>query len=223
MTAKGTFFPRRINSHVPAMQYAADVRFGGFGTVVLGAPAAADTDAVKAALVANATGTTYVDYEVDAKFGRNLTVTASVATGANSTAIIRGKDYLGQPMVETVTVTNANGTTTQVGKKAFKWVESIEIGVATTGATFDIGVGNVLGLPYKALKLTDEFVDKVVPANAGTFVDGLTTGAAQSVTSDDPKGTYTPHSSVVPDGARSYMLGCIFDTDNLEGDAHYYA
>lgn len=223
MTAKGTFFPRRINDHVPLMQYAADVRFGGLGTIVIPAPATADADAIYNDLAGNSAVTTAVNYEMDAKFGRNVGVTASVATGANATVIVRGKDYLGQPMVETITVTNANGTTQQVGKKAFKWIDSLTVGVVTTGATFDVGFGNVLGLPYKSQKLVSELVNKEVPANAGTFVDGLATGTTQSVTSDDPRGTYTPHSSVVPDGTKEYTLTIMHDRDNLHGDAHFYS
>ena len=222
MTAKGTFFPRRINDHVPNMQYAADVRFGGLGTIVIPAPAAAAANAIAAALVGSL-GKTGVNKSNDAKFGRNVVVTASAATGANSTVIVRGKDYLGQPMVETITVTNANGTTAQVGKKAFKYIDSLEVGVATTGATFVVGWGNVLGLPYKSQKLVSELVNKEVPGNAGSLTDGLTTGAAQSVTSDDPRGTYTPHSSFVPNGSREYELTIMHDYDNLHGDAHFYS
>ena len=180
MTAKGTFFPRRINDRVPNMQYAADVRYGGLGTIVIPACAAASADGIANDL-AGTLGRTGVNRSTDAKFGRNVTVTASAATGANSTVIIRGKDYLGQPMVETITVTNANGTTAQVGKKAFKYIDSLEVGVATTAATFDVGFGNVLGLPYKSQKLVSELVNKEVPGNAGTFVDGLATGGTQSV------------------------------------------
>ncbi len=222
MTAKGEYFPRRINNHVPNMQYAADVRFGGVGTIVIPAPSAAAADNVRNDL-AGTVGKTAVVVESDAKFGRNVSVVASAATGANSTVIVRGKDYLGQPMSETITVTNANGTTAQVGKKAFKWIESLEVGVATTGATFDVGFGNVLGLPYKSQKLISELVNKEVPGNAGALVDGLATGTAQSATSDDPRGTYTPHSSQVPNGSREYELTIMHDYDNLHGDAHFFA
>lgn len=222
MTAKGTYFPRRINSHVPNMQYAADVRYGGLGTIVIPAMPAAAANNIAAAL-SGAAGKTASTVSSSAKFGRNVTVTASVATGAASTVIIRGKDYLGQPMSETISVANAVGTTPQVGIKAFKHIESIEVGVATTGATFNIGFGNALGLPYKAMKLVSELVYKAVPGNAGAITAGIATGTVQSNTTGDTRGTYTPHSSVVPDGTRSYELNIHFDTDNLHGDAHFYA
>lgn len=223
MTAKGTYFPRRTNDHVPNMQYAADVRFGGLGTIVIPACGAAGTDAVAEDVDADATGKTLLAVEADAKFGRTVTVVASAATGGNTVTEVRGKDYLGQPMVERVTVTNANGTTAQSGKKAFKWIESVEvITPATNAVTLDVGFGNGLGLPYKSQKLISELVNKEVPT-AGTFVDGVATGTTQSATSDDPRGLYTPHSSFLPDGTREYELTFMHDTDNLHGDPHYYA
>lgn len=220
MTAKGSFFPRRINDHVPNMQYAADVRFGGLGTIVIPAPTAA---AALVAALSGSVGVTSVNLELDAKFGRNVTVTASAASGANSGVTVRGKDYLGQPMVETIAVNNAAGTTAQVGKKAFKWIDSLEVGIATTGATFEVSTGNVLGLPYKSQKLVSELVNKEVPGNAGSLTDGLASGTTQSATSDDPRGTYTPHSSQLPNGSKEYELTIMHDYDNLHGDAHFYA
>lgn len=220
MTAKGDFFPRRINDHVPNMQYAADVRFGGVGTIVIPAPR---TAATLVAALDGSVGVTYVNLELDGKFGRNVTVTASAATGGASGVTVRGKDYLGQPMVEFIAVANADGTTPKAGKKAFKYIDSLEVSDATTGATFAIAEGNVLGLPYKSQKLISELVNKEVPANAGTFVDGIATGASQSTTSDDPRGTYAPHSSVVPNGSREYELTIMHDNSNLHGDAHFFA
>lgn len=222
MTAKGDYFPRRINDHVPNMQYAADVRFGGFGTIVIPAPAAADADGILDGVSIASAGstTTFADAYTDdvmAKFGRNVTVVASGA--ATSKVTVYGKDYLGQPMVEELTL---NGTTPVPGKKAFRYIDEIAFG-ATAATTIDVGWGNVLGLPYKSQKLISELVNKEVPSNAGTFVDGAATGHASSLTSDDPRGTYAPHSSQLPNGAREYELSFMHDTDNLHGDPHYYA
>lgn len=222
MTAKGDFFPRRINSHVPNMKYAADVRFGGVGTILIPAMVAADTDGIldgQSIATADDTTTFVTGYDPDmmGKFGRNVTVVASGA--ATSTVTVRGKDYLGQPMVETLTL---NGTSAVAGKKAFKYIDSIAWG-ATAGTTIDVGYGNVLGLPYKSQKLVSELVNKEVPANAGAIVDGAATGHTASATSDDPRGTYAPHSSQVPNGSKAYELTIMHDTDNLHGDAHYYA
>lgn len=226
MTAKGDFFPRRINSHVPDMQYAADVRFGGVGTIVIPAPATADDDLFGATLDADAVAGTELltgSFTVDAKFGRNVVFTASAATGASAVYRVRGADYLGQPMYEDISVANADGTTPKPGKKAFKYITSVKATVAAASAvTLKFGTGTVLGLPYKSQKLISELVSKEVPANAGTLVDGLTTGTAQTGTTDDTRGTYAPHSSVVPNGTREYELTFMHDTDNLHGDAQAF-
>lgn len=222
MTAKGTYFPRRINMHVPNMQYAADVRFGGLGTIVIPAPVAADTDgivdgqSIASAGEVTTLNTLYSD-EAMAKFGRNVTVVASGA--ATSTVTVHGRDYLGQPMLETLTL---NGTTAVAGKKAFKTIDKV-VYAATAATTIDVGWGNVLGLPYKTQKIISELVNKEVPDNAGTVVDGAATGHTASATSDDPRGTYAPHSSFVPNGSREYELTFMHDNENLHGDAHYYA
>lgn len=225
MTAKGSFFPRRINDHVPNMQYAADVRFGGLGTIVIPAPAAAA--AIKAGIANNGDAlTTSVNAETDAKFGRNVSAVASAAVGAGTAVVltVRGKDYLGQPMVESISIAHATGTTAVAGKKAFKWIDSITSdGGGGDATTSTISWGNVLGLPYKSQKLISELVSKEVPGNAGTFVDGAATGHTSSVTSDDPRGTYAPHASFIPNGSREYTLNIHHDTDNLHGDPHFYS
>lgn len=228
MTAKGDFFPMRINDWVPNMQYAADVRFGGFGTINIPAMAAASGSAFATGLLANAAiGTellTAGPYTIDAKFGRNVVLTASAATGASAVYRIRGRDYLGQPMIEDIGVANADGTTPKVGVKAFKQIDSIKpFGVTAANAvTLSLGTGTVLGLPYKAQKIMAELVSNVVPT-AGTFVSGGVNSLVQTSTTADPRGTYAPHASAVPDGVRDYELSFMFDTDNLHGNAHFYA
>lgn len=223
MTAKGDFFPRRINQHVPDMQYAADIRFGGIGSIDIPAPVAADADGILDAhdIATAGSTTTFLDAfdaaEMMGKYGRNVTVVASGA--ATSTVTVRGQDYLGQPMAEQLTL---NGAVTVQGKKAFKYIDEIEYG-ATAATTIDVGYGNVLGLPYKFIQVDMESVDNAKPGTAGTFVAGLATDTAQSLTTADPRGTYTPHSSVVPDGSRDYKITALWDTSNLHGDAHFYS
>lgn len=224
MTAKGDFFPRRINDYVPSMAYAADVRAAdGIGTIDIPAPAAASATIIAAALAANAViGVemfTTGPYQMDAKFGRNVVLAASAATGASAVYRIRGKDYLGQPMYEDITVANADGTTPKVGVKAFKWVESIKaVGVTAANAvTLSVGTGTVLGLPYKLLRMLSELVSKAIPA-AGTAVVGLATGTAQTGTTADTKGTYAPNAAALPDGTRTYKITGIWDKGNLHGD-----
>lgn len=219
MTALGEFFPKRINSWFANAQYAADIGTDGFGKIKIPAPVATDPDGILAAqaIVTAQDITTFAAAYSDTvmgKFGRNLVVDGSAA----STAVITvyGFDYLGQPMVEDITM---NGTTTAAGIKAFRYVTRVVTGT-DADATLDLGWGDVLGLPYKLLDVYTETVSGAEPADAGTFVKGST--ATQSATSADPRGTYAPHSNNIPNGTRYYEIYGIWDITNLYGVQHYY-
>lgn len=218
MTAKGDFFPRRVNNWFANASYAADVRIDGFGLVEIPAPVTADADGIlDGASIATALDTTvfadaYND-EVMAKFGRNVVVAASGA--ATSKVTVHGYDYLGQPMQEELTL---NGTSAVLSSKCFRHVTRIEAGV-TAATTIDVGWGNKLGLPYKLLKSEAEFVSGVAASDAGTFVAGNTT--TPSKTSAEPRGTYTPHANNVPNGTRDYRIAGYWDRSDLYGLAQF--
>lgn len=219
MSALGDFYPKRINNWFSGAKYAADIGTDGIGKIRIPAPVAADTDGIIAAQAITSAqdltsfATTYSD-TVMGKFGRNVTTVGSAASTA--TVTVYGYDYLGQPMVETLT---QNGTTPVLGVKAFRHVTRI---VTTTDAdsNMDVGWGNVLGLPYKLIDAWSEIVSLVEASSAGAFVVGSV--ATQSATSADPRGTYAPHSSLVPNAARYYDIYGLFDITNLYGIQHYY-
>lgn len=223
MTAKGDFFPRRINDHVPNMQYAADVRFGGLGTIRIPAPVASDADGILADQSIAVAGSTSVfaaafdDQSVMSKFGRTVTVIASGA--AVSDVTIKGKDYLGQPMTETLTL---NGAVAVNGNKAFRYIDSVEW-EATAATTIDLGWGFGLGLPYRLIDDVKEVVDGVIANPAGVFVAGAAPGTVQTAVTVDPRGTYYPDGGVGPNGVRNYDITGLWDTTNLHGDAHFFA
>lgn len=218
MTAKGDFFPQRTNDHVPNMQYAADVGDDQMALIVLPAMVAADADAILAAQSIASAGTVTTlaaGFTSDAmgKFGRNVTVVASGA--ATSLVTVSGRDYLGQYMSENLTL---NGTTSVVGKKAFKHITAITF-AATAATTINVGYGNALGLPYRTFRMQYELVNNVLAANAGTIISAV--DGDQTATSGDPRGTYTPHSTLVPNGAREYKVTLFVDNTNLHGNPHY--
>jgi hypothetical protein len=128
---------------------------------------------------------------------------------------VYGYDYLGQALKESFTLT---GATPVVGKKMFADVVSASFG-NTAGTTINVGYGNVLGLPYKALgtQLTNELTSNVTPT-AGVLTPGVD---AQTLTSGDPRGSYTPNQ--VPDGTKSYRFSMAADRNNLHGNAHVLA
>ena len=183
----GTNYPRRINMYVPAMQYAMDVNINGSCRVNFGAPLAPSAalvgSAISIALVGNTDLTGVTPFPEP--FGRTVTIVASGA--AAGTATLNGWDYLHQPISETFTL---NGTTPVVGKKAFKDFNTLANGTATGGITVSIGSGAALGVPYKAIRAGYEIANGVVAA-AGTLVAGALTDP-QTATTADPRGTYTP-------------------------------
>lgn len=105
-----------------------------------------------------------------------------VASDANTSVItITGIDFLGQKMVEKITLT---GTTAVAGKKAFKAIHSITRADAdTVGVT--LGGMIALGVPHQVASV--ELVLKNGAAVANPTVTTMTT--AQTATSNDPRGT----------------------------------
>ena len=181
-----TFFPRRINSYVPAMAYSSDVNWNGVTRVNFGAPAAANATAIMNAQSIAAVGTFDAGgVSVADKYGRTLSLVASGASTASIT--VRGLDYLGQPISEDFTM---NGATPVPGKKAFKTVLSLTVNTLTAGTTVNVGTGASVGLPYKALRAEWETANGAAVA-AGTLTAPVLTDP-QTATSGDPRGTYAP-------------------------------
>lgn len=224
------YTPRRINNYVPAMAYAADVSFGGGQCrVYFGSPAVADPDGIidgatigtSAVVLDSSDVNGVIGDTADSEYGRGVTVTGGTA-GDNAVVIVKGRDYWGQPMAETFTL---SGATPQQGSKAFKYVDTVEV-AANQASTIDVGWNDELGLPYKALDIVSEIVDGAL----GT--DGTLTGPdltdPQTVSDGDPRGTYNPN--VTLDGTK--VVEAIIITNNavnasgnggLLGLAHYYA
>jgi hypothetical protein len=139
------------------------------------------------------------------RYGRSISVT-STAGGAG---VIVGYDYLGQAIKENVTLIAG----AVVSKKMFKDVSYVSSAVA---ATISIGVGVILGVPYKVLHtaMYGELANDVA-ATAGALLAGVVT---QSLTSGDPRGAYTPNTA--PNGTTAYRFTCVVDRSNLHGSAH---
>lgn len=212
-----------FNYYVPAMAAAGDLgqmlkQRVNFGAIVL-----TDADGIldgHSIATAGSTTTFNVLY-TSAKmgeFGRNVIVLASGA--ATSTVTVIGRDYLGQPMKETLTL---NGTNSVVGLKAFKYIDEVEYG-ATSATTIDLGWGVRMGLPYKTRAVEREYKDDVL-VSAGTLTAPVTTDPA-TATTGDPRGTYTITST--PDGTAIIEIDAVFSNvvnsdgnGGLHGIQHY--
>lgn len=186
MQRVASFRNRRYNSYVPACAYAADVIHGAAYVVDFLTPIAAVAAGILSAQSIATAGstTTFVTDTADAPFGRNVTVVASGL--ATSTVTVSGRDYLGQPMTELLTL---NGATPVVGNKAFKWIDRVAFD-ATAATTINLGFGGKLGLPYRMSNVIEETANGAEAA-VGTFVAGVLTDP-QTSTTGDPRGTYVP-------------------------------
>lgn len=223
ITRNPSFFPQRLSQYVPAMQFAADLQNSGIKRCSFGAPIAATAaNILNAQSIATAGSTTSVLITtIDSEWGRNLTVVASGA--ATSTVTVNGRDYLNQRMTETLTL---NGTTTVVGVKAFKYIDSVAW-TATAATTINLGVGALLGLPYKAVRVLSEELDNAVVATLGTLTAPVLTDPA-TATTGDPRGRYTPTSTL--NGTAVLTATFLFDPSvnannrgGLYGIAHFAA
>ncbi len=219
-----SFFPQRVNMFVNRAaigSHGAD-RSPHIATFDFGVPNALDADAYLAAQDIATAGRTstftaaYVATEAQmGKWGRNVTAVASGA--ATSVVRIIGRDYLGQPIREHLTL---NGATTVQGVKAFRYVDTIDWD-ATAGTTINVGIGNYFGLPYRSYTLVDEIKNNAIAASAGTFVSGLSIPGAANNTSADPRGLYLPV-TVIPNGVVRFEIRCTIDPSYVYGSAHYY-
>lgn len=216
------YYPRRINAYVPAAKYAGEVSEGGVYRVTMGSPAATSSTTALNAFVITSTTFAYEtdmvnDGEADAVYGRNVQIVLGGAGTAAAT--IWGRDYLGQPMYETIT---ANGATPVVGVKCFKWID--KVGYAGS-ATISVGWSTTIGLPFKTNKiLADERAG--VPATLGTLTAPVLTDP-QTATTGEPRGRYAPNAAF---NGTEIILTCIADNwanasgnGGLYGIKHYYA
>lgn len=220
-------FAFRINHYVPAMQCAADVHQNGIYRIGLGTPAVADTDGILDGTAITDSASTIdiptASQELDATFGRAVQIVGGTA-GDDAVVTVIGKDYLGQPMRENLTL---NGTTGVVGKKAFKWVTQLSVaaGNGNASSTIDFGTLDVLGLPYKTTAVLLEEGPAGTPQSAGTFVGPVLTDP-QTATTGDPRGTYNP--TVTLTGAVEVVVTAVADTSvnssgngGLHGIVHF--
>lgn len=228
MSALGSYYPQGPNLYVPNMTYAADVNIEGHlridlsPLVALRAAAAAgilSAQSIAAAVDTTTFVTAFANQKADdesymGRFGRNITVVASGAATSNVT--VYGNDYLGQPMAESFTL---NGTTPVVGLKAFRRVTRITAGI-TAATTINVGYGNVLGLPYAYIGEGVSYTDDVLNSSQGTFVARV---ATQTLTSGDPRGTWTPAAGDVPNGTKRHKIRYQTLSGNLYGARHVIA
>jgi hypothetical protein len=219
---RATNYTEGVNYFVPDMQYHSDVSVNGLvRPYLINAIPASSAVAILSAQSVAAAGsiTAFVasfNKDVMGDYGRGVQVVLSAA--GTGTVIIRGRDYLGQGMREDIAL---NGATPVLGKKAFKFIDSITNPVVGA-VTMNVGTTDILGLPFCSDALVQENVNDAVPGAAGTFVAAVKTDPGTGTTGD-PRGTYTPAGANVPNGVRTYRLVLQADKTKLHGVKHYFA
>ena len=125
----------------------------------------------------------------DMPFGEAIQL---VSTAGNTVAVtVEGKDYLGQKMVEQITL---NGATAVEGKKAFKLIEKVSTAANAT-ADITIETKGVVGLEFCALGKDNIAKNGVADATMAITVGSRT----QNATSADTRGTLDISSATAGD------------------------
>ena len=154
--------------------------------LTIGTPALADVDNIVASTNAKVGAYTVADTTPDGTIPRNLTVTRTAVSTADTggTVVIVGTDGADAALTETITV-GADGVTV-AGTKAFKTVTSVTgVGwvIAAGNDTITVGFGALVGLPV------------VLTASTGTALTTLATTVAVSNTTGGTRATSTVDAS----------------------------
>lgn len=145
-------------------------------------------------------------YESEMPFGEVISL-KGIANDAR-VVTVHGKDYLGNDMVEEITL---SGTTAVPGKKAFKKV--LKATVETAGAV-ELLTSNVVGVEYQTVGVDFAVVNGVKASTAPTFTAGAHT---QTATSADPRGTITLTSQTAGSEIELVLLVSEFCTKDSKG------
>lgn len=157
---------------------------------------------------------------------RNITANTTHSTSVVAMTItVKGYDQYFMYMEETITVAATGTSQADAGLKAFAYISQIDITAAANAEanTLNLGVGDVLGLPYACDDLDKiiEIFAGVASTTAGTLVAQDTTSPA-TATTGDVRGTYNPGSTL--DGSSTLSLWMIpagFDTATAFGVAQF--
>lgn len=208
-----------VNMYVPDAQFSADLDYlTGEYRADYGALAAVSTNGIIAAgnwAVAGSTGVFVADYKAKlGPFGRQLSF-VSLATAAN-VVTIQGRDYMGQPIRETLTL---NGATPVNSIKIYKSLELLSW-TAPNGAatTVNVGFTDVLGVPYRTIAVQN-WLENNLAATAGTLVAGLPTTSVSTAINADPRGTVDFSSA--SNGTITFAIIGLADLTELYGVAHF--
>ncbi len=164
----------------------------GVHFISLGTPVVADPNRLLDDAVATDSVQTHSVFLAQPDVPRALTATGTA--GSNHVVTITGLDEYGETMVENMTL---SGTNVIAGVKAFASVSLVSVAIGAAADTFDLGIGDVLGLPFRInagdflMPYFSALPDLTTSAVPGTIVVAVTTDPATAVTGDI-RGSYNP-------------------------------
>lgn len=140
------------------------------------------------------------------RFGEAISL-VSEATNTDVITVV-GYDYLGQRMVEEITLTSA---TEVAGKKAFKAIVAIK-GTAAQAKKVSLKTNGKMGLAFAAVSK-----DFVVKNGVADSTAAITAGAfTQTATSADPRGLLS-----IAHASTNDVIECVYNTtDYVKPDGH---
>ena len=209
----------QINMWVPAATYSADVDIStGDFRADYGIVATASVNGIQTGMAMTSASntvlqpTTFVTGYRDkmTPFGRKIQFAGG---GAATNAItVLGRDYMGQPIREVITL--VAGAATSV--KIYKSIDYMSWTLHAAATAVTIGFTDVLGIPYKTVAV-QTWLEDGIAATAGTFVAG--SNVAQTAATTDPRGSvdFTSASNNV----MTFSVIGVADMTNLYGNQHY--
>lgn len=210
---------QQVNMYVPDAQFSADIDYvTGEYRADYGAVPALSANGILAGGNWGVAGSNNVftpDYRTKlGPFGRQLSF-VSLATAANVVTIL-GRDYMGQPIRETLTL---NGATAVNTLKIYRSLDTLSW-TAPNGAatTVNIGFTDTLGVPYRTVAVQN-WLEDGLSATPGTATYGASNIVPQTAGSSDPRGgvKFTSASN----GVKTFSLIGLADLTELYGIAHY--
>jgi hypothetical protein len=209
---------QQVNMYVPDAKFSADLDYmTGEYRADFGVMATASTNGVLAAQgmsVAGSTTTFVTGYRTSlGPYGRQLCFVAPASS--TNVVTINGRDYMGQPIRETITLNSATPVNTL---KIYRSLDSLSWTTDAEAVSVNVGWTDVLGLPYRTVAVQNWLEDGVT-ATAGTFVAGASNSVAQTAGSSDPRGSVDFTSA--SNGVKTFSIVALADMTELYGIAHY--
>lgn len=206
-----------VNMYVANCQFSADIDFmSGEFRADYGAPPAPSAAGIVnggSMVAAGVFNTFAADYKSKlTPWGRQLVFAAGAAT--TNVINILGRDYLGQPIRENLTLASATPVNTV---KIYKSIDSLTF-VAATATPFTIGWTDVLGVPFRTMAVQN-WLEGGTNATAGTLVAGASATAAQTISSADPRGSVDFNAAT--NGTLTLAIIGIADVSQIYGARHF--